>query len=73
MKKTNIEELIDTLQAARIFAGAEMGKLNNQNKYADAIVFMSIRDNIAGQINIIKEYALCKYIEEGKDETRINT
>lgn len=65
-----MDDLLDALETARIHAGAEMGKLCNQQKWIEALIFESLRDILACQLNVIKEYAVCKNVEryEGHDK-----
>lgn len=58
-------EMLDYLETARICAGAEFGRLCNNNQHIDACVFQSIRDSIAQNIQLLKSYMMCKSESEG--------
>ena len=65
----DFDTLLDNLETARIYAGAELGRLCNNNQYIDACVFQSIRDSIAQNIRLLKSYAICKSeSEDGENE-----
>lgn len=60
MNSYNVKVLLDNLEAARIYTGAELGRLCNNNQHIDACVFQSIRDSIAQNIQLIQSYVICK-------------
>lgn len=64
MKERALIELLDSLETARIFAGAEMERLCNENKYKEALVFEAVRDNLANNIQLLTDYEAIY----GKDE-----
>lgn len=57
-------ELLDNLETARIYAGAEFERLCNNKQHIDACVFQSIRDSIAQNIQLLQSYAHCTESEE---------
>ena len=60
MNSYDVKALLDNLETARIYAGAEFGRLCNNNQHIDACVFSSIRDSIALNIQLIQSYVICK-------------
>ena len=56
MKSNDFKKLYDTLETARMYAGAEFEKLYNANEYTDACVFQSIRDSIAQNMKLLQSY-----------------
>jgi len=60
MNAYDVRNLLDTLETARIHAGAEMERLCNNNQHIDACVFQSIRDSIAQNIQLLQSYVICK-------------
>ena len=48
--------LIDFLDTAKIYAGAEFERLCNNNKHVDACVFQSIRDSIKQSMQLLLSY-----------------
>ena len=64
----DFDTLLDYLETARIYAGAELERLCNNNQYIDACVYQCIRDSIAQNIQSLKSYANCK----SKSEDRKN-
>jgi len=71
MNAHDIRTLLDNLETARIYAGAEFEKLCNNNQYIDACVFQSIRDSIAQNIQLLQSYMICKAErKEDKDDYR---
>lgn len=56
MKERVLIELLDSLETARIIAGAEMERLCNENKHTQACVFQAIRDSLAQNINLLQSY-----------------
>lgn len=68
-KRMNIYDfraLLNTLETARIYAGAEFERLCNNNQHIDACVFQSVRDSIAQNIQLLKSYECCKAESEGE-------
>lgn len=66
MSNYNLKELLDALDTARIYAGAEFERLCNNNEHIDACIFQAIRDSIAQNIQLLQSYIICK--EEEKNE-----
>lgn len=64
MNTVNMMALLDNLETARIYAGAEFERLCNNKQYIDACVFQSIRDSIAQNIQLLQSYAHCTESEE---------
>lgn len=64
MNTVNMMALLDNLETARIYAGAEFERLGNNKQYIDACVFQSIRDSIAQNIQLLQSYAHCTESEE---------
>lgn len=64
MDTVNMTELLDSLETARIYAGAEFERLCNNKQHVDACVFQSIRDSIAQNIQLLQSYAHCAKSEE---------
>lgn len=60
MNAYDVKALLDSLDTARIYAGAEFEKLCNNNQHIDACVFQSIRDSIAQNIQLLQSYVTCK-------------
>lgn len=60
MNAYDLRELLDTLDTAKIYAGAEFERLCNNNQHIDACVFQSIRDSIAQNIQLLQSYVICK-------------
>lgn len=60
----NMTTLLDSLETARIYAGAEFERLYNNKQHVDACVFQSIRDSIAQNIQLLQSYAHCAESEE---------
>lgn len=60
MNAYDLRNLFDTLETARIYAGAEMERLCNNNQHIDACVFQSISDSIAQNIQLLQSYVICK-------------
>lgn len=61
-----LKELFDALEAARIYAGAEMERLCNNYEHIDACVFQTVRDSIALNIQLLQSYATCKAESDGE-------
>jgi len=57
---SDLSDLLDALYTAKIYAGAEVGRLCNNNEHIDACVFQSVRDSIAQNIKVVQSYAICK-------------
>ena len=66
MNAYDVIKLLDDLESARIYAGAEFERLCNNNQHIEACVFQSIRDSIAQNIQLLKSYVICK--EESEEE-----
>ena len=66
MNAYDLRELLDNLETARIYAGAEFERLCNNNQHIDACVFQSVRDSIAQNIQLLQSYVICK--AEGNDK-----
>lgn len=60
MNAYDFRTLLDNLETARIYAGAEFDRLCNNNQYIDACVFQSVRDSIAQNIELLQSYVICK-------------
>lgn len=60
MNAYDVKALLDSLDTARIYAGAEFEKRCNNNQHIDACVFQSIRDSIAQNIQLLQSYVKCK-------------
>ena len=60
MNAYDVKALMDNLNTARIYAGAEFERLCNNNQHIDACVFQAIRDSIAQNIQLIQSYVICK-------------
>lgn len=58
MNAYDVRALLDNLETARIYAGAEFEKLCNNNKHIDACVFQSIRDSVAQNIQLLQSYVI---------------
>ena len=69
MNSYDSRELFDTLETARIYAGAEFERLCNNNQHIDACVFQSIRDSIAQNIQLLQSYVISK--AESEKEMKI--
>lgn len=67
MNTYDLRNLFDTLETARIYAGAEMERLCNNNQHIDACVFQSIRDSIAQNMQLLQSYMICKAESEDKE------
>ena len=59
MNAYDVRTLLDNLDTARIYAGAEFERLCNNNKHIAACVFQSIRDSIAQNIQLLQSYVIC--------------
>lgn len=66
MNAYDVKALLDSLDTARIYAGAEFEKLCNNNQHIDACVFQSIRDSIAQNIQLLQSYVICRAEREDK-------
>ena len=66
MNAYDVIKLLDDLESARIYAGAEFERLCNNNQHIEACVFQSIRDSIAQNIQLLQSYVICK--EEREEE-----
>lgn len=66
MNAYDVRALMDNLDSARIYAGAEFERLCNNNQHIDACVFQSIRDSIAQNIQLLQSYVICKAESEEK-------
>lgn len=60
MSAHDVRMLLDNLETARIYAGAEFERLCNNYQHIDACVFQSIRDSIAQNIQLLQSYMICK-------------
>lgn len=69
MKTYDLKELFDHLDTARAIAGAEFGRLCNNNQYIDACVFQSIRDSITQNMQLLKTYAVLQTYADCKTES----
>lgn len=67
MNICDLEEMLDALNTARIFAGAEFERLCNNNKHIDACVFQAVRDSIAQNIQLLQSYVICKAESEAQE------
>lgn len=70
MNAYDVKNLLDNLETARIYAGAEFERLCNNNQHIDACVFQSIRDSIAQNIQLLQSYVFCKEESEEKESNR---
>ncbi len=68
MNDYDVKILLDTLDTAKIYAGAELGRLCNNNQHIDACVFQSIRDSIARNIKLLQSYMICNAESEGSEK-----
>ena len=66
MNAYDVKTLLDNLDTARIYAGAEFERLCNNNQHIDACVFQSIRDSIAQNIQLLQSYVICKAESDDK-------
>ena len=71
MNAYDFDTLLDNLETARVYAGAEFGRLCNNNQHIDACVFQAIRDNIAQNIRLLRSYAICKSESENRNEKQV--
>ena len=53
-------ELLDNLKSAKIYAGAEFGRLCNSKQYIEACVFQSVRDSLSQNIELLESYISAK-------------
>ena len=67
MNAYDLKNLLDNLETARIYAGAEFERLCNNNQHIDACVFQSIRDSISQNIQLLQSYVICKGKSEDKE------
>lgn len=67
MNTNDVRSLLDNLDTAKIYAGAEFERLCNNNQHIDACVFQSIRDSIAQNIQLLQSYLICKEESEDKE------
>lgn len=67
MNAYDVRILLDCLNTARIYAGAEFERLCNNNQHIDACVFQSIRDSVAQNIQLMQSYVICKAKSEDTD------
>ena len=67
MDAYDFRTLLDNLETARIYAGAEFDRLCNNNQYIDACVFQSVRDSIEQNIELLQSYVICKAESEDKE------
>lgn len=67
MNAYDVRTLLDNLDTARIYAGAEFERLCNNNQHIDACVFQSIRDSIAQNIQLLQSYVICKSESEPQE------
>lgn len=71
MNAYDMRALIDTLETARIYAGAEFERLCNENNHIEAVIFQSVRDNLSLNIQILKDYVIVtsdKHISRKENE-----
>ena len=66
MKAHDARSILENLEEAKIYAGAELGRLCNNKQYVDACVFQSIRDSIAQNMQLLRSYMICKGESEDK-------
>lgn len=64
----DMRSLLDYLESARIYAGAEFERLCNENNHIEAIIFQSIRDDLAHHIQTLKDYVIVKSDKEVENE-----
>lgn len=69
MNAHDIRTLLDNLETARIYAGAEFERLCNNNQYIDACIFQSLRNGIAHNIQLLQSYVIAKKESEASDGT----
>ena len=60
MNASDLRELLDNLDTARIYAGAEFERLCNANEHIDACVFQSVRDSLKQNIQLLQSYIAVK-------------
>ena len=58
MNAYDMRALLDNINTARTYAGAEFERLCNENNHIEALVFQSVRDNLALNIQILKDYVI---------------
>ena len=58
MNAYDMRNLLDNLETARIYAGAEFERLCNENNHIEAVIFQSVRENLALNIQILKDYVI---------------
>ena len=71
MNAYDMRALIDTLETAKIYAGAEFERLCNENNHIEAVIFQSVRDNLSLNIQILKDYVIVtsdKHISRKENE-----
>lgn len=68
MNAYDVKTLMDSLDTARIYAGAEFERLCNNNQHIDACVLQSIRDSIAQNIQLLQSYVICKAESEPQEK-----
>ena len=71
MNAYDVRRLLDNLETARIFAGAEFERLCNNNQHIDACVFQSIKDSITQNIQLLQAYVICKSESESQESEKI--
>lgn len=62
----NLKELMNALETAKAYAGAETERLCNNYEHIDACVFQAVWDGIVQNIHILQSYVTCKTEMEGK-------
>lgn len=60
MNAYDMRSLLDNLETARIYAGAEFEQLCNANEPIDACVFQSVRDSLTQNIQLLLSYVAVK-------------
>lgn len=60
MNAYDVRALLESLDTAKIYAGAEFERLCNEHEDIDACVFQSIRDSIQQNIQLVQSYVACK-------------
>ena len=58
MNAYDMRTMIDNIETARIYAGAEFERLCNENNHVEAVIFQSVRNNLALNVQILKDYVV---------------
>lgn len=60
MNAYDMRALLRSIETARIYAGAEFERSCNENNHIEAVIFQSVRDSLALNIQILKDYVVVK-------------